>query len=113
MVRCSMISLAAILGASALAAQSPAPVQKSFGVVGQPAAQPQAGTNAPSVFVLPSPAKRQPARFLCGRSHRSGGGVMTTGKSQIVGPMQHIRPDSWSGGVSNSRDRSHGDGSRD
>jgi hypothetical protein len=123
-----MLSLVAILGASALAAQSPAPVQSSFGVMGQTSGQsqaesnparnganiqayviippekprkgkrnfqyqfetPQAGANAPSVFVLPSPAA--PACPVSMRAeHRSGGGVITTGKSQIVGSMQHIR----------------------
>ena len=124
MVRCSMLSFAGILGASMLAAQSPAPVQKSFGVVGQSQSEsnpirkgantlsyiiippeiagngkrtfqyqqetPQTGSNTPSVFVLPSPdSSACPVSMRA--EHRSGGGVITTGKSPIIGPMQHIR----------------------
>jgi hypothetical protein len=89
MVRRSMLSLAAILSASALMAQSPATVQKSFGVSGQTSGQSQTGANSPSVFVLLSPAASAcPVSMRA--EHRSGGGVITTGKSQIIGPMQHI-----------------------
>lgn len=122
MVRCSMLSFAGILGASMLAAQSPAPVQKSFGVMGQSESNPirkganipsyviippeiagngkrtfryqqetpQTASNTPSVFVLPSPdSSACPVSMRA--EHRSGGSVISTGKSQIVGPMQHIR----------------------
>jgi len=128
MVRFSMLSLAAILGASGLAAQSPAPAQDSSQVSsqlsGQPRSEvnpardgantlsyviippakpgkgkrsfqfqfetPQAGGNAPSVFVLPSPSA--PACPVSMRAQQRGGGsLITTGKTQMPGPFQRIR----------------------
>jgi len=128
MVRFSMLSVVAVLGASMVAAQSPAPVQKSFGVVGLTSEQapagtnpvptgagspsyaivppansgngkrtfqnqleaPQAGGNAPSVFVLPTPAASAcPVSIRA--QQRSGGSLITTGRAQMPGPFQRIR----------------------
>jgi len=128
MIRFSALSITALLSAATLAAQSPAPVQKSFGVVGQTSGQapagtyparngakspsysivppanpengkrtfqyqfeaPQTGANAPSVFVLPTPAAAAcPVSMRAEQS--SGGSLITTGKAQMLGPFQRIR----------------------